>query len=157
MTPPSVSGQRGAVLIVTLVMLLLMTLIALGSMRGTTLQERMASNSRDQSLAFQSAEMAQRQAEAFARTKGVSDWQNTAQTTAWSNADALQDLPYQARYRINPLPGIEVSAIGGDQGIKPIETSVLRIETQGAGAASDNSATPTASTQVSVNTIFVRQ
>ena len=48
---PVPSSQRGAILIVTLVMLLLLTLLALGSMRGTTLEERMAGNLRDESQA----------------------------------------------------------------------------------------------------------
>ena len=50
--------QRGAVLIVSLVILLLMTIIGISSMKSTTLEERMAGNMRDQNLAFQSAEAA---------------------------------------------------------------------------------------------------
>lgn len=50
------TSQQGAVLIVGLVMMLLMTIIGLAAIRGSDLQERMAGNMRDRNLAFQSAE-----------------------------------------------------------------------------------------------------
>lgn len=52
--------QRGAVLIVSLIFLLLLTLIGTTAMRSTTLQERMAGNTRDINLSFQAAEAALR-------------------------------------------------------------------------------------------------
>lgn len=55
---------RGATLVVVLVLLLLMTLLGLASLRGTVMEERMASNLLDRSLAFQTAESALREAEA---------------------------------------------------------------------------------------------
>lgn len=51
-------AQRGAVLVVSLIILLIMTIIGVSSMKNTTLEERMAGNLRDQNLAFQSAEAA---------------------------------------------------------------------------------------------------
>ena len=57
--------QRGAVLIVSLIFLLIVTLIAVGSMRDTILEEKMAGNTRDRNLAFQSAESGVREAEQF--------------------------------------------------------------------------------------------
>lgn len=48
--------EEGAVLIIGLIMMLLLTIIGLASIRGTDLQERMAGNMRDRNLAFQSAE-----------------------------------------------------------------------------------------------------
>lgn len=56
-------GQRGSVLIVGLIMLLVITLISLAAIQTTTLQERMAGNMRDRNQAFQAAEMALRQGE----------------------------------------------------------------------------------------------
>ena len=50
------SQQRGAVLVVSLLLLLVMTVLALGASRLTRMQERMAGNARDHDLAFQSAE-----------------------------------------------------------------------------------------------------
>ena len=57
--------QRGAVLIVSLIFLLVMTILILASMRGTVMQERMAGNLYDRSLAFQAAEAALRAGETF--------------------------------------------------------------------------------------------
>jgi type IV pilus assembly protein PilX len=54
------SAQRGVTLIITLVMLVVVTLIAMSSLRSTTLNERMAGNSRDRQRAFQAAEAAVR-------------------------------------------------------------------------------------------------
>ena len=52
------SGERqnGAVLAVSLIMLLLITLIAVSSMQSTMLEEKMAGNTRDRNLAFQTTE-----------------------------------------------------------------------------------------------------
>lgn len=58
--------EKGSALLVSLVMLLLITLVAVGSMQGTILQERMTANLRDRDLAFQAAEAALREAEAVA-------------------------------------------------------------------------------------------
>ncbi len=55
--------QRGVILIVSLVMLLAMTLIAVGLSTGSVLQERLASNTRQSSLARLNAESALREAE----------------------------------------------------------------------------------------------
>lgn len=52
----AMSKQRGVVLIVGLIMVLLLTIIGLASIRGSDLQERMAGNVRDRNIAFQSAE-----------------------------------------------------------------------------------------------------
>ena len=55
--------QNGAALIVSLVILVLMTLLGLSSIRTSALEEKMATNLRDQELAFQAAEIALRDAE----------------------------------------------------------------------------------------------
>lgn len=51
-----VREQSGAVLIVGLIMVLLMTIIGLAAIRGSGMQELMAGNMRDRNLAFQAAE-----------------------------------------------------------------------------------------------------
>lgn len=56
-------GSRGSALIVSLVLLVAMTLLALASVRGTSLQERMGANMYDRELAFQAAEAGIRAAE----------------------------------------------------------------------------------------------
>jgi len=52
--------QKGAVLIIALVMLLLITMASIATIRATTMDERMAGNSRDRDKALQAAEAAVR-------------------------------------------------------------------------------------------------
>lgn len=59
----SARRERGAVLAVSLIMLLVVTLIAVSSMQGTILEEKMAGNARDRNLAFQTTESVIREAE----------------------------------------------------------------------------------------------
>jgi type IV pilus assembly protein PilX len=56
--------QRGAALVVALIMLLVMTVLGITAMQVTRMEERMAGNSRDVNLAFQAAEAGLRDAEA---------------------------------------------------------------------------------------------
>jgi type IV pilus assembly protein PilX len=60
--------QRGISLLVVLVLLLIMTLLGLAILRGTMLEERMAGNMFERSLAFQAAESALREGELIAAT-----------------------------------------------------------------------------------------
>lgn len=55
--------QSGAALIVSLVILLVLTIIGVTAMQGTTLEERMAGNLRSHDLAFQAAAAALRNGE----------------------------------------------------------------------------------------------
>lgn len=57
--------QRGAALVVSLIILLVMTLIGITSMQTTVMQEKMAGNARDLSSAFQAAESSARTGEAW--------------------------------------------------------------------------------------------
>ena len=61
---PKASRQRGAVLLISLVFLLLLTVIGLSAIQSSTLQERMAGNANDINTAFQAAEAGIREAEA---------------------------------------------------------------------------------------------
>ena len=60
------SLQRGATLVVVLILLLIMTVLGLAILRGTSLDERMSANMRDRSLSFQAAEAALREGEGVA-------------------------------------------------------------------------------------------
>lgn len=64
-------NQTGAVLFVGLMMLLIMSLIAVTSMQGSTLEERMAGNTRDSLVALQTAEAALKAAETFLDTSVI--------------------------------------------------------------------------------------
>lgn len=58
-------SNRGSVLIVSLVFLLLLTIVGVSAMNMTNLEEKMTGNFRDQDLAFQTAESALLDAEEF--------------------------------------------------------------------------------------------
>jgi len=66
-----VKHQKGAVLIVSLVLLIIMTLLGISGMNDTVMQERMAGNQRNSTLAFQAAESALRAGEEFIDTWGL--------------------------------------------------------------------------------------
>jgi type IV pilus assembly protein PilX len=55
--------QRGAALVIALLMLLVMTVLGIAAMQVTRMEERMAGNSRDVNLAFQGAEAGLRDSE----------------------------------------------------------------------------------------------
>jgi len=59
----AIGSQKGIILIVGLVMVLLITVIALAAIRGSGLQESMVGNMRERNVAFQSAESALRECE----------------------------------------------------------------------------------------------
>ncbi len=56
--------QTGMVLLVSLIMLLMLTLIGLAGTKATSLEEKMAGNTKDKNLAFQAAESALKMGEA---------------------------------------------------------------------------------------------
>ena len=62
-SPDRWNAQKGSALIIALVFLLIMTLIGVTGMQGTSQQEKMAGNMRDRNLAFQAAEAALRTGE----------------------------------------------------------------------------------------------
>jgi type IV pilus assembly protein PilX len=61
----TIQEQQGAVLVISLVILLILTLIGITSLRSTTLEQRIAGNIRDISIALQSSESGLRDAEMF--------------------------------------------------------------------------------------------
>lgn len=63
--------QGGAVLIVSLILLTIMTLLGLALLRSTLMEERMGAGTYDRGLAFQAAEAGLREGEEIARTKPV--------------------------------------------------------------------------------------
>jgi type IV pilus assembly protein PilX len=60
---PHPRKTRGAALAVSLILLVVITIVGLASIRGTSMQEHMSANMLDRELAFQSAESALRVAE----------------------------------------------------------------------------------------------
>ena len=65
----AISSQRGVALIICLILLLVMSLLGVAAIRGVAMEERMAGQSYDRSLAFQATEAALRAAEILIETK----------------------------------------------------------------------------------------
>lgn len=88
--------QRGVVLAVALIMLVVITLLGVSAMQVTSLEERMAGNMRDRSLAFQAAEAALRDGErllaqvalpAFDGSNGLYQAPAVGDPPVWMQAD----------------------------------------------------------------------
>ena len=62
--------ESGVALFIALVILLIITVLGISGLQTTTLEERMAAGARDRDLAFQAAESALAQGEAFIETLG---------------------------------------------------------------------------------------
>lgn len=123
--------QEGTVLIVSLVLLLVLTILGISGMQTSGLQERMAGNMHDASLAFQAAEAALREGERFVGSATLPEFNDSnglyvyAPTESdknssipvwrrgnWSWDDAreyqgtLQNLSAAPRYVIEELPRV---------------------------------------------------
>jgi type IV pilus assembly protein PilX len=97
--PPASRPQRGAALIIAMILLLIMSMLAVTSLRGTLMQERMSSNTYDRDLAFQSAEAGLRIGERLAENLAanpaalneLSDCQNPNSATGlYLNTDPIK-------------------------------------------------------------------
>jgi type IV pilus assembly protein PilX len=124
---PAFRPQHGATLIIAMILLLVMSLLAVASMRGTLMQERMSANTLDRDLAFQSAEaglkMGERQAENASTNKTTSTWadcQNPSAGGLYRNIDAKCPTPLWE----GPAPGSggsfwhDASTDSGDENIR---------------------------------------
>ncbi len=89
--------ERGAALVIALLMLLVMTVLGIAAMQVTRLEERMAGNSRDVNLAFQGAEAGLRDNEERIRLMSSRPGNcSAAPCSVWSRDVAppdLRDLP----------------------------------------------------------------
>ncbi len=149
-------NQNGAVLIVALVMLLLLTIIGISSMRGTSMQERMAGNLRDQSQAFQAAETSLRRGELAVRNMSITTIQNLTTAPSWQNADAIDGLPVAPKYRLTPLPGVFFQAAGESiVAGQSNPTASVRVEAEGYGVTENDDGNP--ASIVSVRSTYVKR
>lgn len=155
--------QSGVVLIVSLVMLLVVTLLAVSSMQGTVLEEKMAGNTKDRNLAFQTTESAVREAEDYiegvvslgsfngnAGLFGLTDAEPYyASTTTWS--DATQHVVATAAYGSYDTPqyfikhfttvvgtegAMNMSGYGDNKGTGDV--SIFKITSRGTGGNADS-------------------
>ncbi|WP_105101917.1 pilus assembly PilX family protein [Microbulbifer pacificus] len=130
----SVNRQRGAVLIVSLVLLLVLTMIGIAGARGVMMGERMTFASRDAKIALEVAESMARQGEAY--IDGLSDISGFG-TTGWlrSEGDGPDDLFADATWTDTNSEEWDVGMKGADGNTK----LKGRIFIELAGLASDDS------------------
>lgn len=157
------SRQRGVVLIVSLIMLLVITLIAVSSMQGTVLEEKMAGNTKDRNLAFQTTESGVREAEsyiegvaslgAFPGTGGLYGLASAepyyAASTTWS--DPTQHVVAASNYGSYEAPryfikhfttvkgtegAMNMSGYGDNKGTGDV--SIFKITARGTGGSADS-------------------
>lgn len=148
-------AERGAVLIVALVMLLLLTVIGLASMRGTSLQESMAGNLRDGDVAFQAAEASLRKGEEVVTTRFIAGTHNALETAnitgTYENFPGSSEDP---EYTITLLAKLRTSTEAG----APIddEGALVRVESDGYGLSTNNNDQPSVHIQLR-STFLVEQ
>lgn len=128
-------NQNGAVLLVALVMLLILTIIGLASMRGTTLQEKMAGNFKDREISFQAAEASLRKGEQRVLNKFLEGSLDTLELTdikgSYENfPDVGQDPTYHVTLIAKIRTTTEIGVPVGDEG------AITKVESKGYGLSS---------------------
>lgn len=102
--------ERGVVLVVSLLMLLVLTLIGLAATRSTTIDQRLTAAHRDNAVAMQAAEAALRDGESLLNGAGLPDFSlNTAGAYTESTMGNWQDINWDD-------PGATTAYEGGLQG-----------------------------------------
>lgn len=155
---PLPQAERGAVLIVALIMLLLLTIIGLSSMRGTSLQESMAGNMRDSNLALQASEAALRKGEEEVTAHFLAGTLSSLkESSADSTPAGYTNFPNTSKdpeYRIVLLANIRTSTEAG----APIEDegALVRVESDGYGINTNSSNEPSSHVQLR-STFLVEQ
>jgi len=151
--------QRGATLLVGLIMVLLITIIGLAAIRGSGLQEQMAGNMRDRHVAFEAAEAALNEGEdsimavanpstligqpgyhhTFNRPsapfwENEFEWDSLSLAYSGSNLDFVSSQPrFAVEQMIFLQPGTDGSAAGW-QDVQDQEPRVMyRVTSQGIG------------------------
>jgi type IV pilus assembly protein PilX len=115
MSVNAAARQRGAVLVVSLVLLVVLTLLGVSVMNVTQLEERMASNAQEMTQAFQSAETGLSQAYANSTVWNPSSSVSQAMTPIPTGLPAGVSRADQASYTVEyitatgPPPGYDVS------------------------------------------------
>ncbi len=148
-----VGKQKGAVLLISLIMLLLLSLLGVTGMQVTSLEEKMAGNAKDKNLAFQYAETTLRSVErslssnalpVFDNTKGYYsyvqgeerwssiDWSSDAETKAYTlNTGAI--VAIQPRFIVEEMPAVAGAGDSLESG-NAQTTKYYRVTTHAVGA-----------------------
>lgn len=145
------SSEKGAVLFVSLIMLVIVTLMGVIAMKSSTLQEKLAAAAMDQNVAFQAAESALRDAEIYINSSlsitsgfstacsnglclpsntavsawdGIGDWSTSALPIIFgtqTTAPAIASVSRQPRYIIELLGDIPCT-VGCSSKLPPATT-----------------------------------
>ncbi|VAW79504.1 hypothetical protein MNBD_GAMMA15-1214 [hydrothermal vent metagenome] len=154
--------QSGAALVVSLLILLVMTLLGVSSLQTSTMEEKMAGNTRERQQAFEAAEAAIIGAELFVKNNiavtsnfdtdgsdGLYDnvLQERWKTVAWSATDSLVYSGYTSDYSAASQPryiiehygtttssGNQYNLSNYGQGAGGGEVELFRITVRGTGA-----------------------
>ena len=96
------SRQRGVALVVSLLLLIIVAIVGLAAMRGTLMQQKMASNTFDREQAFQAAEAALRVATAVLPTAPIEVSRNCQVQTTVCQPNPFTDpnLPKNSIYTV---------------------------------------------------------
>jgi type IV pilus assembly protein PilX len=147
--------QRGVVLFMSLIMLMVMTLIGVTGMQNSSMEEKMVANVRDSDLSFQAAEAALREAETSLQVAVLKEfdgsntglYQPTTRgndqlwelSSTWSSGGSLAysgTLAYVSaspRYIIEELPPVPdpKGSVAADEPLP--ETRIYRVTARGEG------------------------
>ena len=104
----SFHAQQGVVMVVSLLLLLVLTILGVNALRGTTLEESMAYATRDRNLALQSTEAALRAAETYIETI-TSPSALTGSNGLYRRSDTEPDYTDPATWQISGGPVKHVS------------------------------------------------
>lgn len=114
------SGQQGFVLVVALILLLLLTILGLAAAKSTMMEERMAGNTRNHQLAFESAEAGLSaaysgilqnlwsSADYAANANGLYLLSNCCSGSQWTSAWTLPNVWNTAIPITTPVPGLTI-------------------------------------------------
>lgn len=110
---PTFKHQTGAVLVISLIMLLLLTLIGVSGSQNTSLEEKMAANVLERNIAFQAAETTLRAAEnALLNTPPVVTFAGTTGAYAKNSAIPLTTaVVTDAFWSTNPVVSYQESRL----------------------------------------------
>lgn len=141
----STQKQQGVVLVIVLVMLLILTLIGTAGMRNTALQEKMASNLRENTLSFQAADAALRSGEQEVENRYANNTLSDLESNTITGDNTNFALAKAPEFTLHLLANIKTSTEVGvpvdDEGV------LVRVDGQGFGQSTENS-TPITSTSL---------
>ncbi|MFA7618946.1 MAG: PilX N-terminal domain-containing pilus assembly protein [Thiohalomonadaceae bacterium] len=137
------SRQHGAVLVVALVILLLLTILGVSGMQGSAVQERVAGNLKEQQRAFLAAEVGLRQGEQYVENNTPADPCTESSVPACGDvaisiAAQAEEVPPEYRFEIPAEPALREirtdtggSATGAKGGARKLYTAHYRVSATG--------------------------